>query len=135
MKSIIKGGHVLLPHADDFVKLDIMVDDSGNISELGDDIAITGNEMTHVIDVTDKYIIPGLINAHAHLFATGNLSDRKITPAKVKTIATLLNTVVKSGTVVPDKNADFFEPLNALLDDIADNKLPESLNKISLEEG
>ncbi|WP_022796530.1 metal-dependent hydrolase family protein [Bavariicoccus seileri] len=94
MKSIIKGGLVLLPHADDFVKLDIVVDDSGNISELGDDIAITGNEMTHVIDVTDKYIIPGLINAHAHLFASGNLSDKKPTAVVVKTIAALLQTKV-----------------------------------------
>lgn|GEM_PF-6453572 len=35
MKSIIKGGQVLLPHANDFVKLEIVVDDSGYISELG----------------------------------------------------------------------------------------------------
>ncbi len=35
MKSIIKGGLVLLPHEDDFVKLDIVVDELGYISELG----------------------------------------------------------------------------------------------------
>lgn len=45
-----------------------------------------------------------------------------------------IHCVIKSGTVVPDQNTDAFERLDYLLDDIANNKLPESLNKISLEE-
>jgi len=65
---LIKGGHVVDPatgldgHADIFIK-------DGKIKSISHDIK--ANNITQVIDATQKYVIPGLIDCHVHLREPG----------------------------------------------------------------
>ncbi|MCF6155422.1 MAG: dihydroorotase [Candidatus Brocadia sp.] len=65
---LIKDGHVVDPatgldgHADIFIK-------NGKIQTISNDIKPGSN--TRIIDATSKYIIPGLIDCHAHLREPG----------------------------------------------------------------
>ena len=43
----------------------------GTITEIGSADAVTIPVDSTVVDLGGKYVIPGLINAHAHLFGTG----------------------------------------------------------------
>jgi dihydroorotase len=65
---LIKGGHVIDPATEFDKRADILVKD-GRIRQISSAIAATGN--TKIIDATGKYVIPGLIDCHAHLREPG----------------------------------------------------------------
>ncbi|AWB46570.1 amidohydrolase family protein [Paenibacillus sp. CAA11] len=49
----------------------IVVNEKGLIQEIGKDHEITLPQGVQVLDLTGKFVMPGLINAHVHLFADG----------------------------------------------------------------
>ena len=67
MKRALTGGFIISGKPGCQVqKADLLIED-GKIAAIGN-IDRTGAE---VMDCTGKYIMPGLINMHAHLFGTG----------------------------------------------------------------
>ncbi|KNY26458.1 dihydroorotase [Pseudobacteroides cellulosolvens] len=67
MKTLIKGGFVIDPKSGKNGLLDIIID-KGKITEIGNDLEFTTGD---IVDVTGKYIIPGLVDAHCHLREPG----------------------------------------------------------------
>jgi len=63
MKLLIKNGHIIDPKTGIDGIYDLLSID-GKIAEISKDIDMTGCD---VIDATNKYVIPGLIDAHCHL--------------------------------------------------------------------
>lgn len=71
MKKAFVGGYVISGKEDSVaIKADVLVD-GDKIVSIGD-IDTSGAE---IIDCKGKYIMPGLINLHAHLFGTGKPSS------------------------------------------------------------
>ena len=67
MKRALIGGFIISGKPDcQAQKADLLIED-GKIAAIGN-IDRTGAE---IMDCTGKYIMPGLINMHAHLFGTG----------------------------------------------------------------
>lgn len=52
----------------------VVVGEDGRIEAVGADISLAAD--TEKIDVTGKYIMPGLINAHVHLFSNGAAASK-----------------------------------------------------------
>ncbi|MGN0486835.1 MAG: amidohydrolase family protein [Acutalibacteraceae bacterium] len=70
MKILLKDGYVISGRKDcEAVKADILTE-NGKIKKIG---TVTDGE-AQVIDCSGKYIMPGLVNLHAHLFGTGKPS-------------------------------------------------------------
>ncbi|MDP4182119.1 MAG: dihydroorotase [Bacillota bacterium] len=67
MKTLIKGGRIIDPKSGRNGVFDIIID-KGKIVEIGNDLEFTIGD---VIDVTGKYVIPGLVDAHCHLREPG----------------------------------------------------------------
>lgn len=63
MRILVKNGHVIDPKAHIDQVLDILIE-NGMIVEIGNGISITGGDL---IDATNMYVIPGLVDAHCHL--------------------------------------------------------------------
>lgn len=64
MKTLFKNANILTKNYD-FIKGHMLIED-GIIKEIGD--VLLEQQVDKVIDVTDKVIMPGLINAHAHSY-------------------------------------------------------------------
>ncbi|HOV25858.1 MAG TPA: dihydroorotase [Pseudobacteroides sp.] len=67
MKTLIKGGFVIDPKSGKNGLFDIIID-KGKIVEIGNDLEFTTGD---IVDVTGKYVIPGLVDAHCHLREPG----------------------------------------------------------------
>lgn len=67
MKTLIKGGFIIDPKSGKNGLFDIIID-KGKIVEVGNDLEFTTGD---IVDVTGKYIIPGLVDAHCHLREPG----------------------------------------------------------------
>jgi dihydroorotase len=67
VKTLIKGGHIIDPKSGRNGVFDIIID-KGKIVEIGNDLEFTTGD---VVDVTGKYVIPGLVDAHCHLREPG----------------------------------------------------------------
>lgn len=67
MKTLIKGGHIIDPKSGRNGAFDIIID-KGKIVEIGNDLEFTTGD---IVDVTGKYVIPGLVDAHCHLREPG----------------------------------------------------------------
>ncbi len=67
MKTLIKGGFVIDPKSGINGLFDIIID-KGKIVEIGNDLEFTTGD---IVDVTGKYIIPGLVDVHCHLREPG----------------------------------------------------------------
>src|SRR3989338_7718069 len=65
---LIKGGHVIDPTAELDGPADILIG-NGKIKRISNNIDATSN--TKIIDATQKYVIPGLIDCHVHLREPG----------------------------------------------------------------
>ena len=69
---LIRGGHVIDPKNDIDRVLDIAVKD-GKIARVSSGIAAT--EAMRVIEANGLYVVPGLVDIHAHVFAGGGTRD------------------------------------------------------------
>jgi len=49
----------------------VLVDDNGRIEQVGSSAEVAVPSRYRVIEASGRYVVPGLINAHAHLFADG----------------------------------------------------------------
>ena len=49
----------------------VLVDDNGRIEQVGGSAEVAVPSRYRVIEASGRYVVPGLINAHAHLFADG----------------------------------------------------------------
>jgi len=67
VKTLIKGGFIIDPKSGKNGLFDIIID-KGKIVEVGNDLEFTTGD---IVDVTGKYIIPGLVDAHCHLREPG----------------------------------------------------------------
>lgn len=65
---LIKGGHVIDPTAELDEPVDILIE-NGKIKRISNNINATSN--TKIINATQKYVIPGLIDCHVHLREPG----------------------------------------------------------------
>jgi len=63
MKILIKNGHVIDPKSGRDGVFDILIEND-KIADIGSDINISNCD---VIDATDKYVLPGFVDAHCHL--------------------------------------------------------------------
>jgi imidazolonepropionase-like amidohydrolase len=61
----ITNGHIITMEGTELTNGTMIVDDEGLIGEIGNDIAIP--DEAQVIDMSGKYIIPGMIDAHCHM--------------------------------------------------------------------
>ncbi|SDL34449.1 dihydropyrimidinase [Lacicoccus qingdaonensis] len=102
MATIIQNGTLVT--TSEIFKADLKVD-NGKISMISDKIHDDKNDT--VIDATNKYILPGLIDAHAHLAIEGTLDDFEsgTKAAASGGITTLIN------FTDPEKSQSFVEDL------------------------
>ncbi|MBW9325013.1 amidohydrolase family protein [Enterococcus casseliflavus] len=87
-RTVLKNGQIVLLDQKRVLKGNIVFNDSGCIEYVGTNPVVL-DEHTQVIDCQNKYIFPGLINAHAHLFASGKPLNLQI-PAFVTRIGYMM---------------------------------------------
>lgn len=91
---LISGGHVIDPANAIDSPADVGIK-GGRIAEVGRNLAARDGET--VIDATGAYVVPGIIDMHAHVFATHRRSDLSLDP-HVSTFSSGVTTVVDAGT-------------------------------------
>lgn len=64
----------------------VVVDGSGIITQVGASVDVAVPSGYRIIDVSGKYVVPGLINAHAHLFSDGKPLPAALTSEKAEKI-------------------------------------------------
>ena len=91
---LLHGGHVIDPANGIDGPADLLISD-GKIAEVGAGISAPAN--AKVIDVSGKYVTPGIIDMHAHCFETHSRSKLSLNPI-VHTFRSGVTTVVDAGT-------------------------------------
>lgn len=91
---VLKGGHVIDPASGLDAPADVHIA-GGRIAAVGPDLPATGDET--VLDVAGHYVVPGIIDMHAHVFATHRRSDLSLDP-HVNTFSSGVTTVVDAGS-------------------------------------
>lgn len=82
-KTIIKHARIIdLTKDNSSQENDLLINEKGMIEEIAPTINVESK--TNVIDLKGQFVIPGLINAHAHLFSSGKPMNLKISPSVVK---------------------------------------------------
>jgi dihydroorotase len=100
---LLKGGHVIDPANG----LDHLADvrlSAGRVAAVGPDLPSSAGEM--VLDVAGSYVVPGIIDMHAHVFSTHRRSTLSLDP-HVNTFSSGVTTVVDAGTAGWRDFADF----------------------------
>lgn len=100
---VLQGGHVIDPASGIDGVADVAVG-GGRIIAVGPDLRIDGAGT--VLDVTGRYVTPGLIDMHAHVFHTHKRSGLSLHPL-VNTFSSGVTTVVDAGTAGWRDFADF----------------------------
>lgn len=67
----------------------ILIDRDGRISSVGPSAEVTPPPGCRVIDLTGRFALPGLINAHAHLFADGKPLPAVLTSEKAEKLVSI----------------------------------------------
>jgi len=91
---VLRGGHVIDPKAGTSSVADVAIG-GGRVLAIGTDLASDGAET--VLDVTGRYVVPGIIDMHAHVFHTHRRSGLSLEP-RVNTFSSGVTTVVDAGT-------------------------------------
>lgn len=96
MTLILKNAIILDVKKQQKIQRSIVIDSDGNIQHVfsSNEIETYLDHSTEakVMDCEGYYISPGLINAHAHLFASGKPSNKKVNPTFLKLGYKLLST-------------------------------------------
>ncbi len=100
---LLKGGHVLDP-ANGIDRLADVRLRGGRVTAVGPDLPSTAGET--VLDVAGHYVVPGIIDMHAHVFSTHRRSTLSLDP-HVNTFSSGVTTVVDAGTAGWRDFADF----------------------------
>jgi dihydroorotase len=91
---LITGGHVLDP-ANGIDRLADVRLSGGRIAAVGPDLPSTAGDT--VLDVAGYFVVPGIIDMHAHVFSTHRRSTLSLDP-HVNTFSSGVTTVVDAGT-------------------------------------
>jgi dihydroorotase len=91
---LLKGGHVIDPINNLDGPADVAIA-GGRIAAVGPDLPSDG--AGRVLDVGRRYVTPGIIDMHAHVFATHHRSGLSLHPL-VNTFSSGVTTVVDAGT-------------------------------------
>ena len=100
---LLKGGHVLDPANGIDRPADVRLSE-GRIVAVGPDLPPAAGET--VLDVAGHYVVPGIIDMHAHVFSTHRRSTLSLDP-HVNTFSSGVTTVVDAGTAGWHDFADF----------------------------
>ncbi len=103
VELLLKGGHVIDPANGIDGIADVAIGD-GRIVAVGADLPV--NNATTVLDVSGRYVTPGIIDMHAHVFHTHKRSGLSLHPL-VNTFSSGVTTVVDAGTAGWRDFADF----------------------------
>ena len=74
--TVLTGGHVVNPQGIASIENAVIVIEDGQIAAIGKEGELDIPEQANVIDVTGKWVIPGLVDAHVHFFQSGGLYTR-----------------------------------------------------------
>jgi dihydroorotase len=91
---LLKGGRVIDPQRGFSGLADVAIG-GGQVLAVGSELPV-GDGVT-VLDVTGRYVVPGVIDMHAHVFHTHRRSDLSLEP-RVNTFSSGVTTVVDAGT-------------------------------------
>jgi dihydroorotase len=91
---LLKGGHVIDP-ANGIDRLADVRLSEGRVVAVGSNLPSTAGET--VLDVADSYVVPGIIDMHAHVFSSHRRSTLSLDP-HVNTFSSGVTTVVDAGT-------------------------------------
>ncbi|MEA2583535.1 MAG: dihydroorotase [Thermomicrobiales bacterium] len=91
---LLKGGRVIDPQRGFSGLADVAIG-GGQVLAVGSELPV-GDGVT-VLDVTGRYVVPGVIDMHAHVFHTHRGSDLSLEP-RVNTFSSGVTTVVDAGT-------------------------------------
>ncbi|MGN6561700.1 MAG: amidohydrolase family protein, partial [Thermomicrobiales bacterium] len=91
---ILRGGHVIDPLNDLDGPADVAIAD-GRIVAVGPNLSTEG--AARVLDVSGRYVTPGIIDMHAHVFHWHQRSRLSLDP-HVNTFSAGVTTVVDAGT-------------------------------------
>jgi dihydroorotase len=100
---LLKGGHVIDPANRIDRRADVRLS-AGRVAAVAHDIPSTPGET--VLDVAGYYVVPGIIDMHAHVFSTHRRSTLSVDP-HVNTFSSGVTTVVDAGTAGWRDFADF----------------------------
>jgi dihydroorotase len=91
---LLKGGHVIDP-ANGIDRLADVHLSEGRVVAVGSNLPSTAEET--VLDMADSYVVPGIIDMHAHVFSSHRRSTLSLDP-HVNTFSSGVTTVVDAGT-------------------------------------
>ena len=74
--TVLTGGHVLNPKGIASMENAVIVIEDDQITAIGNQGELDIPEQANVVDVTGKWVIPGLVDAHVHFFQSGGLYTR-----------------------------------------------------------
>src|SRR5215213_11211657 len=100
---LLKDGHVIDPANGLDRRADVRLSD-GKVTAVAPDLPSTAGET--VLDVAGYYVVPGIIDMHAHVFSTHRRSTLSLDP-HVNTFSSGVTTVVDAGTAGWRDFADF----------------------------
>lgn len=90
MGKLIKNAQIIDLEKGKYNLCDILINDSGKVEEISKEIKVNKNNIEQ-IDLEGKFVIPGLINTHAHLFSSGNSLNINIPTSIINFVYTLLS--------------------------------------------
>jgi dihydroorotase len=100
---LLKGGHVIDPANQIDRRADVRLS-TGRVAAVAPDLPAASGET--VLDVAGYYVVPGIIDMHAHVFSTHRRSRLSLDP-HVNTFSSGVTTVVDAGTSGWRDFADF----------------------------